>query len=85
MQKRLRIKRIEIVFIVLTLITLTYAVPMQINYQGYLTNENNVPVHETLKKITLKLYHQPENGNVLWTEIHQNVPVDNGIYAVILG
>jgi hypothetical protein len=60
-----------------------FAVPMQINYQGYLTDENNMPVNKTVQ-ITFKLYNQDVGGNMLWSEIRENVAVEAGIYAVVL-
>ena len=61
-----------------------YAVPMQISYQGYLTDENNTPINKTLNKITFRLYHQPENGMDFWSQIHKNIVVNDGVYNVIL-
>ncbi|KPA16350.1 hypothetical protein MHK_003445 [Candidatus Magnetomorum sp. HK-1] len=85
MQKYVIIKMIEVVCIVLTLTSLTFAVPMQINYQGFLTNENDIPINETVKKITFRLYSQAENGEAFWIKTHYNVLVVDGVYNVLLG
>ena len=45
---------------------------MQINYQGYLTDDNNIPINDTVK-ITFKIYDKIEGGDSLWSEIHENV------------
>ena len=71
------------IFILFVMAKLTYAVPMQINYQGYLTDENNMPINKTVQ-ITFKLYDQESGGKVLWFEILDNVVVEDGIYSVIL-
>jgi len=71
------------IFILCVIAKLTFAVPMQINYQGYLTDENNIPVNKTVQ-ITFKLYDQDVGGNMLWSEVHENVVVEAGIYAVVL-
>jgi hypothetical protein len=85
MQKNVIIKMIEIVCIVLALTSITYAVPMQINYQGFLTNENDIPINETVEKISFRLYNQAENGEALWSQIHEKVLVVDGVYNILLG
>jgi len=85
MQKNVIIKMLEIVCIVFTLTSLTFAVPMQINYQGFLTNENDIPINKTVEKISFRLYNQAENGDEIWSQTHKKVVVVDGVYNVILG
>lgn len=61
------------------------AVPQQINYQGYLTDAGENPL-TTSVNITFRLYGscQP-SAPVLWTETHNGVAVNQGLFQVTLG
>ncbi len=61
----------------------SYAVPMTMNYQGYLTDSNGDPVDGTVD-ITFKIYSVSSGGSHLWAETHNSVEVDDGIFNVIL-
>jgi hypothetical protein len=58
-------------------------VPKTINYHGYITDKDGVPVNGNVNMI-LKIYNVATGGNALWTET-QTISVSNGIYDVILG
>ena len=64
--------------------TVQAAVPKTMNYQGYLTNAGGQPVNGTVSMV-FSLYNVDTGGTALWTETHQTVTVDNGIYNVVLG
>jgi hypothetical protein len=59
-------------------------IPPTINYQGYLQTNEKIPVNDTLK-LKFCLYATPSDNNVLWTEIHESVPIENGVFNVELG
>lgn len=60
-------------------------IPRTINYQGSLKHlSDGSPVTQPLT-ITFKLFDALQNGTQLWSETHQNVAVNNGIYNFILG
>ena len=59
------------------------AIPEEINYQGYLTDSDGVPI-EIPVTMVFSLYNVSTGGTALWSE-SQNVSVNNGIYSVILG
>ncbi|MCP4112933.1 MAG: hypothetical protein GY749_46640 [Desulfobacteraceae bacterium] len=63
---------------------MAYAVPMMINYQGYLADTNRDPINESVS-MTFRLYNTADGGNALWTETHANVTITNGIFSVVLG
>lgn len=73
-------------FLIFMLIPLTSfaAVPQTINYQGYLTNASGTPVTGTAD-IVFSIYDVSSGGSSLWTETQSGVPVDKGVYSVILG
>ena len=58
-------------------------IPKQINYQGYLTSAQGVPVNENVQMV-FALYDALSGGTKLWEETH-NVNVTRGVYNVILG
>ena len=58
-------------------------VPRLINYQGLLTGADEQPVAEGVYKLTFKLYE--EDGTELWSEVHENVYIVNGLFHVMLG
>lgn len=73
---------ISILFVVL-LVSVSFAVPPLINYQGKLKHSNGNPATGT-KNMTFTLYTHPQNGLVLWSET-QAVTFDDGTYSVNLG
>ncbi len=60
------------------------SVPLEINYQGYLIENDSIPVCDTLN-MEFKLYTSSSGGSHMWSETHNNVIIDNGIFNVILG
>ena len=60
------------------------AVPNTINYQGYLTDNSGNPITSAVS-ITFNIYSVAAGGAPLWAETHTNIPVNMGIYNVILG
>ena len=58
-------------------------VPHLINYQGKLMDEGS-PLNGSAK-ITFTINDELTSGNILWSEEHQNIVVENGIFNVILG
>jgi hypothetical protein len=79
----MRFARALAILAVAASVSATAAIPVKMSYQGYLTDSTDTPVTGTVS-MTLKLYDQATNGNLLWTET-QSVNVANGIYSVILG
>jgi hypothetical protein len=87
-RKGIRVLSIMIAVILLSLSIMKAdahaAIPERINYQGYLTDSGGTPVN-TPKNMTFKIYTVASGGTALWTETQSNVPVNNGIYNVVLG
>ena len=59
-------------------------IPHLINYQGMLTDNAGNPITEP-RNLTFTIYDAPTSGTALWTETHTAVPVENGLFNVILG
>jgi hypothetical protein len=59
-------------------------IPHLINYQGMLTDNGGTPLSGDFD-LTFTIYDAPTNGTALWTETHTAVPVENGLFNVILG
>ena len=60
----------------------------EINYQGKLTNADNVAVVDGAYNIEFKLYSVSSGGLALWTETltgENKVTVTNGLFSVLLG
>jgi hypothetical protein len=55
-----------------------------ISYQGRLTDASGNPIN-TPVSLTFRLYDVPSGGSPLWTEVHSGVPVNNGLFSVLLG
>jgi hypothetical protein len=58
-------------------------IPRIINYQGMLMGNNSQPVSNGNYDLTFNLYD--ESSTVIWTEVHNQVAVRNGLFQVILG
>jgi hypothetical protein len=59
-------------------------VPKLMNYQGYLTDTLGVPISDTLD-MTFRIFDAVSSGNELWSEAQPNVPIECGVFSVILG
>jgi len=62
----------------------TTAIPSKINYQGVLTDNSGNPQNGTFN-MTFGLYTTLTGGSPLWSETQNNVPVNEGIFNVLLG
>lgn len=60
------------------------AVPNFINYQGVLTDANDVPLEGTFD-ITVSIYDVDNGGTALWGETHAGVLLKKGVFNVKLG
>lgn len=58
--------------------------PQLINYQGTLTNDQGQPLDGTYS-LTFKVYAAASGGTPLWTQTSASVPVDEGLFSVLLG
>jgi hypothetical protein len=74
---------LTLVLIVMTA-SIAFAVPQQINYQGYLTATDGSPMDTTVA-MTFKLYTDSTEGSLLWTEIRPSVTITDGLFDVRLG
>lgn len=83
-KKGLAVLSSVVLVVFIQVMTASASVPQTINYQGYLTNSSGVPINTTVD-LTFSLYDVSTGGAALWTEIHYDVAVANGIYSVILG
>ena len=60
-------------------------VPHLVNYQGHLANGSGIPITGN-HALTFRIYADSTGaGTVLWQEIHAVVPVNAGLFQVILG
>jgi len=60
------------------------AVPLMMNYQGFLTDNTNTPVSANLP-MTFKIYADSTGGAPLWTESYAAVSVSAGVFNLLLG
>jgi len=72
-------------FMLFKLVNIAFAVPMTTSYQGFLLDNNGSPINGNVTIITFNLYATEVDNQSLWTEIHEDVMVSDGIFNVILG
>lgn len=60
------------------------AVPALVNYQGFLRDDQGVPVEGNVN-ITLSIFDLETGGAPLWSETHPGIAVSEGIFDVVLG
>jgi len=60
-------------------------IPQTISYQGVLADAGGAAVPDGNYQLTFKLYDAETGGNELWSEAHNTVAVNNGVFSVILG
>lgn len=58
--------------------------PTLISYQGYLTDSDQQPIQGTAD-LTFGLYASATGGTFLWSETQNDVLVEDGYFAVLLG
>jgi hypothetical protein len=59
-------------------------VPRTISYQGFLTDDAGAPLTGPVD-ITFRLFGQLADGTEAWSEVHQDVELDEGRFTVALG
>lgn len=60
------------------------SIPHLINYQGMLTNDLGEPLDGNFN-LTFRIFDDPDAGSQKWGETQNNIPVENGLFSVILG
>lgn len=60
-------------------------VPPLMSYQGKLTDATGAPVSDGDYCMEFKIYDSATDGNVLWSETQDPVPVTNGLFSLLLG
>jgi hypothetical protein len=55
-----------------------------VTYQGYLTDENRVPLNGTFS-MRFVIYNAPVGGSLLWDSGITNIPVNDGLFETRLG
>jgi len=58
--------------------------PQTMHFQGYLKDAAGDPVDGSVDMV-FALYDVASGGTALWSETHTDVPVDDGVYSVVLG
>ncbi|NOQ96988.1 MAG: hypothetical protein GQ561_02400 [Calditrichae bacterium] len=73
------------IFLLFFMVSLAMSqIPRQMNYQGYLTDNNNNPITGNLI-IRFTIYDAPTTGTNLWNEEHPTVALIDGVFRVVLG
>lgn len=62
----------------------TDTLPSTISYQGTLSTAGGAAINTNVG-LTFRLYDVQAGGTALWTETHSGVPVNNGLFNVLLG
>ncbi len=65
--------------------TLMAEVPPLISYQGRLTDSGNNPAADGSYEITFSIYDVETDGTPFWTETHNSILVQDGLFNAILG
>ena len=74
-----------VAFIIFTLVGLrAQEIPQLIHYLGNLASSNGNAVNDNLQMI-FRIYDQETAGSLLWTEIHDGVVVEEGLFNVQIG
>ncbi len=74
---------LNLILFVMT-VSIAFAVPQQVNYQGFLTATDGSPLDTTVA-MTFKIYTDSTAGSLLWTEARPSVTITDGLFNVRLG
>ena len=69
---------------VLTCAHVSAGIPHYMQFQGKATDINDTPLNGP-HDLTFRIYDAETEGNLLWSETHSAVPVENGVFSVLLG
>jgi hypothetical protein len=61
-----------------------FAVPQVLQYQGRLTDAAGEPLTDPVT-VTFSIYDESEGGEALWTQVFEELTLDNGRFSVLLG
>jgi hypothetical protein len=96
MNRKVRVLLVTVVGALLAMVTLlgagrllasmhaSDAVPELVNYQGFLTDSGGNPVSNTVT-LQFSIWDASSGGTQVWNETHNNVPVRDGYFSVLLG
>ncbi|MBK8129699.1 MAG: hypothetical protein IPK53_12640 [bacterium] len=59
-------------------------VPKRISYQGVLTDEQGLPVHDGTHDMSFAIYAEATGGTALWS-VNRPVTTVNGVFEILLG
>lgn len=59
--------------------------PLKISYQGLLATSAGIPLADGSYDLQFHIFEVPTGGTALWSESHAGVPLERGIFNVILG
>ncbi|MFH1777648.1 MAG: hypothetical protein ABH952_08860 [Candidatus Omnitrophota bacterium] len=68
----------------LTAAVVNAAVPHLIRFQGKVTDKDGAPLNGAYN-ITFRIYDAASGGTLKWSETQSAIPVNNGIFTVLLG
>ncbi|HPN32244.1 MAG TPA: hypothetical protein PKY81_14935, partial [bacterium] len=79
-------KILSLIFILILLNTVLFAaaIPKKLNFQGRVTDANNIP-YNGVYSMTFRIYDTASGGNLLWSETQNNINIIKGLYSVLLG
>ena len=63
---------------------LAQVIPQTVPYQGYLTDQDGVPISGEVS-LTFRIYAASQGGQARWEETHDGVTVNDGVFVVALG
>ncbi|MBN2621365.1 hypothetical protein JXB22_09790, partial [candidate division WOR-3 bacterium] len=90
-------KTVKLLCIMVLLMTIVYSqvllkgysdarlAPRLLNYQGYLTDDQGIPITDPSLSMTFSVYDALSSGNQKWTETQTSVDVNKGVFSVLLG
>jgi len=73
-----------IISILIIIPQISFGIPMKLNYQGFLKNKNKDIISSSVS-IQFSLYNSEDSNDAVWTELHENVLVNEGMFNVVLG
>ena len=88
MRSKVVISFIPITVLLICLSSANAEVPGHVNYQGYLTDLDGIPIGidpPAQVEMWFSIYNQETGGTEMWTEDPVTVTVDRGVFNVILG
>lgn len=80
----MKVFQVALIFLLFIIFAATGQTPGEISYQGRITDSGGTALTGSYN-LTFSLYTTDAGGTAIWTEVHNGVNINSGVFSVMLG